>query len=282
MNNTDNIIWINAEDVSVRKINLEKSRKYPKPICDLRTYSNLKEELLVKCEPKNYYGEKYNHDMVNSAIDLTDEIKRTDENDIPTLKRLRKSAIEKLEVKFVTKDLYEKLLKLTNPDDFDDIETKHIINDYHLKVLMAADNIEELELIKEDIINISNGTKYIDLFTILQSLDVDDVFLCQKEEIIKEMPLLDYEEIEKKIKILSESNKIYKELINFPIENYKIFHGNEVEHFRENINKNLSHHCLSEFEKEMNLMIEDTGIIVLIIFGMIVIIPVLLSIFGLL
>lgn len=282
MNNTDNIIWINAEDVSVRKINLEKSRKYPKPICDLRTYSNLKEELLVKCEPKNYYGEKYDHDMVNSAIDLTDEIKRTDENDIPTLKRLRKSAIEKLEVKFVTKDLYEKLLKLTNPDDFDDIETKHIINDYHLKVLMAADNIEELELIKEDIINISNGTKYIDLFTILQSLDVDDVFLCQKEEIIKEMPLLDYEEIEKKIKILSESNKIYKELINFPIEKYKIFHGNKVEHFRENIHKNLSYNHLSEFLKEMNLMIEDTEIIVLIILGMIVIVPVLLSIFGLL
>ncbi len=282
MNNTDNIIWINAEDVSVRKINLEKSRKYPKPICDLRTYSNLKEELLVKCEPKNYYGEKYDHDKVNSAIDLTYEIKKTDDNDIPTLKRLRKSAIEKLEVRFVTKDLYETLLKLTNPDDFDDIETKHIINDYHLKVLMAADNIEKLELIKEDIINISNGIKYLELLTTLQSLDIDDVFLCQKEEIINEMPLLDYEEIEKKIKTLSESNKIYKELINFPIEKYKIFHGNKVEHFGENIHKNLSYNYLSEFLNEMNLMIEDTEIMVLIIIGMIVFIPALLLIFGLL
>lgn len=282
MDNTDDIIWINAEDVSVKENNLKKSCKYPKPICDLRTYSDLKEELLVKCEPKNYYGENYDHDMVNYAIDLTDEIKKTDENDIPTLKRLRKSAIEKLEVRFVTKDLYETLLKQTNPDDFDDIETKHIINDYHLKVLMAADNIEELELIKEDIINISNGIKYFDLLTTLQSLDIDDVFLCQKEEIIKEMPLLDYKDAEKKIKTLSESNKIYKELINFPIEKYKIFHGNKVEHFRENIHKNLSYNHLSEFLKEMNLMIEDTGIMVLIITGMTVIVSMLLSIFGLL
>lgn len=279
INNTDDIIWINAEDVSVKKNNLEKSRKYPKPICDLRTYSNLKEELLVKCEPKNYYGENYDHDKVNSAIDLTDEIKKTNDNDIPTLKRLRKSAIEKLEVKFVTKDLYEQLLKQTNPDDFDDIETKHAINDYHLKVLMAADNIEELELIKEDIINISKGIKYMDLLTTLQSLDIDDVFICQKEKIIKEMPLLDdYKDAEKKIKTLSESNKIYKELINFPIEKYKIFHGNEVKHFRENIHKNLSYNYLSGFEKKMNNMIEDTGIMVLIIMGMIVI----LSIFSLL
>jgi len=115
-------------------------------------YENLFEELKAKCHPKQFM-EPYDHEKVKLANELYARILEA-KDDTKRLEELRVEAKEKLAVKFSSKNLYEKLMRVTNPANFMnpyDAEKVAIANDYYQKVQQNASNIVELEAIWKEV-----------------------------------------------------------------------------------------------------------------------------------
>ncbi len=114
----------------------------------------MREELLEKCNPKNYSGSfNYNYEKVNIANELYAEILGTDilSNDFHKLVSIRKRAEGGLGIKISTEGLYNYLLEQTNPERFLNPYNKELVslaNELHQQTLLNADKIEELEKIK--------------------------------------------------------------------------------------------------------------------------------------
>lgn len=140
-------------------------------------YDNLFEELKAKCHPKQFM-EPYDHEKVKVANELYARILNA-EDDTKKLEGLRAEAMKRLGIKFSSKSLYDKLMRITNPANFMDpydAEKVAIANDYYQKVQQNAGNIIELEaLLKE----INNNSGFSSNCTIVPSIirDIDkDLF----------------------------------------------------------------------------------------------------------
>lgn len=154
MANTDadqiNVNWVDMKPDIHQMDGVKKI--YPSPIPG--HYGSLREELLEKCNPKNYSGAfNYNYEKVNIANELYAEILGTDNlsNDFHKLVSIRKRAESGLGIKISTEGLYNFLLEQTNPERFLNPYNKELVslaNELHQQTLLNADNIEELEKIK--------------------------------------------------------------------------------------------------------------------------------------
>lgn len=127
---------------------------YPKPISG--TYWSLYHELREKCNPIEFMT-PYNYELVKLSNEIYTLIEEN-KDDIEELKRIRKRAIEELGVAFSTKILYNELTSMLNPSKYvGDRELVDVSNELYNKVLRNADNIEELEQIK-------NSQQYKEMF----------------------------------------------------------------------------------------------------------------------
>lgn len=127
---------------------------YPKPISG--TYWSLYHELREKCNPIEFMT-PYNYELVKLSNEIYTLIEEN-KDDIEELKRIRKRAIEELGVAFSTKILYNELTSMLNPSKYvGNRELVDVSNELYNKVLRNADNIEELEQIK-------NSQQYKEMF----------------------------------------------------------------------------------------------------------------------
>lgn len=150
--NDIDINWV-EEKPDIPNNDISEKKLYPSPI--LGHYVSIYDELVEKCNPQNYAtGFNYNYEKLKVANDLYGDIIEAGKDNQPKLKELRKKAVEKLGISISTEDLYNILLKQTVPDRFMQPYNKALVdlaNEYHQKVLLSADNIEELENIQMDI-----------------------------------------------------------------------------------------------------------------------------------
>ena len=119
---------------------------------DSEDYDNLFEELKTKCHPKQFM-EPYDHEKVKVANELYARILKA-KDDTKRLEELRNEAMGKLGVKFSSKRLYEKLMRMTNPANFMnpyDAEKVAIANDYYQKVQQNAGDVVKLEAIWKEV-----------------------------------------------------------------------------------------------------------------------------------
>lgn len=112
-------------------------------------YYSIYEELLDKCDPANFMAE-YDHDRIVIANDIYTKTNAAYRFDDGTLKELRKRAMTELDITFSTEVIYEELTKMLDPSKYTGTEKFNDANDLYRQVINNADNIEELERIKDD------------------------------------------------------------------------------------------------------------------------------------
>lgn len=115
-------------------------------------YDSLHEELKARCAPENFMN-PYEPEKVSRANKLYSEILSIDKNDDEKLKLLRLRAMEELDIKFSTEQLFEKLTAACNPKNFTgdsyNKERLELANGLYQQILMNADDIFVLEEIEE-------------------------------------------------------------------------------------------------------------------------------------
>ena len=115
-------------------------------------YDSLHEELKARCAPENFMN-PYEPEKVSRANKLYSEILSIDKNDDEKLKLLRLRAMEELDIKFSTEQLYEKLTAACNPKNFTgdsyNEERLELANGLYQQILMNADDIFALEEIED-------------------------------------------------------------------------------------------------------------------------------------
>lgn len=115
-------------------------------------YKNLYDELTSKCHPKNFM-EPYDHQKVKVANEIYSDLINSAE-DLTKLREIRDKAAKELGIQFSSKELYEKLLDMTNPQKFMDnydAEKVSVANDFYQRVKDNANNVKELEAIQDEI-----------------------------------------------------------------------------------------------------------------------------------
>jgi hypothetical protein len=115
-------------------------------------YDSLHEELKARCAPENFMN-PYEPEKVSRANKLYSEILSIGKNDNEKLKLLRLRAMEELDIKFSTEQLYEKLTAACNPKNFTgdsyNEERLELANGLYQQILMNADDIFALEEIED-------------------------------------------------------------------------------------------------------------------------------------
>ena len=137
------------------------SKSFPNPI--VGKFDSLKEELLQKCNPKAFMI-PYNHDKVEYASHLYEQILSCKKYEKEKLKAIRKEAIEKLGIRISTESLFHELCQCCSPTRFSSTESFNaqkirIANDLYQEVRLHADDIEALEALRQKAKN--NGLLFI-------------------------------------------------------------------------------------------------------------------------
>ena len=149
----DNINWVEMKPEVGDASKSEGIKLYPSPIPG--NYESLYAELIDKCAPSKYATSfNYNYEMLNVANELYAKIIEVGSLNHEELITLHEKAVKELKIKISTEDLYNTLLKKTEPQRFMEPYNKDMVklaNEYHHKVLLYADNIEELEKIQTEI-----------------------------------------------------------------------------------------------------------------------------------
>jgi len=140
----DNIIF---EDV--KKWHFPKKTEPITPNVIKGRYYSLYAELIDKCDPDKFMTE-YDHDRIAIANDIYTKAQETSFYDETMLKELRKRAITELGIKFSTEMIYEELINLLKPSKYSGTEKFKDANDLYNRVINNADDIEELEQIKDE------------------------------------------------------------------------------------------------------------------------------------
>lgn len=112
-------------------------------------YYSLYSELCDKCNPAKFMSE-YDHDRIAIANDIYTQTMASSFYDDDGLKELRKRAMTELGIKFSTEKIYEELTNLLKPTKYTGTEKFNDANDLYFRIINNADDIEELERIKEE------------------------------------------------------------------------------------------------------------------------------------
>ena len=149
----DNINWVEMKPEVGDASKSEGIKLYPSPIPG--NYESLYAELIDKCNPSKYATSfNYNYEMLNVANELYAKVIEVGSLNHEELKNIRAKAVTELKIKISTEDLYNTLLMKTEPQRFMEPYDKDMVklaNEFHHKVLLYADNIEELEKIQTEI-----------------------------------------------------------------------------------------------------------------------------------
>lgn len=149
--NDINVNWVemNPEKHSIG----EEKKLYPSPIPG--HYENLYWELIEKCNPEKYSSQfEYNYEKLKIANELYSDIIKAGSINKEKLLPLRTRAVKELGIRISTEDLYNTLLKQTNPHRFMKPYNKEMValaNEFHQQTMLYADNIEKLEDIESQV-----------------------------------------------------------------------------------------------------------------------------------
>lgn len=117
----------------------------------LGDFANLHEEMLQKCNPKNFMH-PYDSTKIEIANEIYEQVRNNYNEDLLVL--LRNRSINELNISFSTINLYSKLVKACNPENFvdDNYDPDKLIkaNSLFPKIKKNADNIIELESIEKE------------------------------------------------------------------------------------------------------------------------------------
>lgn len=164
-----------------------------KPIPHEKGYTNLYEEMIEKCHPKNYLNEGYDRQLFSIAnsiyYELTQRREWTDEELIP----LRNKAITELGIHFSTKKKYNYLLQYLDPRIYINM------NPYPARrVATAEEYYNQLNTYKDDIVALEELEKKAKQFIEERQSEIEeDDFRALSEKKRKE------EEVFKKDKALA-------------------------------------------------------------------------------
>ena len=121
---------------------------------DEKEYDSLYEELLDKCNPKNFDIKKYGYEKFNEANLIYSQIRNLKSAPETDLITLRNFAMEKLEIHISTKRKYSELEEYLNPDQYVDredydAELVSIVGKIYAELLSVRYDIRLLEKIEE-------------------------------------------------------------------------------------------------------------------------------------
>lgn len=121
---------------------------------DEKEYDSLYDELLDKCNPKNFDIKKYGYEKFNEANLIYSQIRNLKSAPETDLITLRNFAMEKLEIHISTKRKYSELEEYLNPDQYVDredydAELVSIVGKIYEELLTARYDIRLLEKIEE-------------------------------------------------------------------------------------------------------------------------------------
>lgn len=121
-------------------------------IIEVDYYNTLYDELKERCDPAKYM-EPYNAEKVEISNNIFSQLD-TNRNNIYELIKLRNYAIKKLGLTFSAKELYDKLSKIYNPNNFVgdkyNADKLHVANQIYAKIQRSSDDIVELENIAKE------------------------------------------------------------------------------------------------------------------------------------
>ena len=149
----DNIQWDEISKVMSRgkeasepTAKMKPSRPSPAPS---KTYPNLYEELLDKCDPKNFMV-PYDQARVDKAILIYGDLQKVDRNDDNRLREIRDRAMQDLGITVSTDSLYKELIGYCDSRNFrknGDFPTEVLLvaNQFYAQVLANKHDIHALE-----------------------------------------------------------------------------------------------------------------------------------------
>ena len=149
----DNIQWEEISKVMSRgkeasepTAKMKPSRPSPAPS---KTYPNLYEELLDKCDPKNFMV-PYDQARVDKAILIYGDLQKVDRNDDNRLREIRDRAMQDLGITVSTDSLYKELIGYCDSRNFrknGDFPTEVLLvaNQFYAQVLANKHDIHALE-----------------------------------------------------------------------------------------------------------------------------------------
>ena len=149
----DNIQWEEISKVMSRgkeagepTAKVKLSRPSPAPS---KTYPNLYEELLDKCDPKNFM-EPYDQAKVEKAIRVYGDLQKADKKDTNRLREIRDRAMQDLGITVSTDRLYKELIGYCDSRNFrkdGDFPTEVLLvaNQFYAQVLANKHDIHALE-----------------------------------------------------------------------------------------------------------------------------------------
>lgn len=161
----ENIRWEEISRVregknpSVTRKLLESSRTTPSKV-----YDSLYEELLDKCNPKNFM-EPYDKKKVDEAILIYNDLSRIDKTNEKHIRAIRDRATLELGINVSTDRLYKELIDYCNPQNFlttvpFQADLLQIANHFYAQVRTSKNDIHELERLSSQIY----ASKEISLF----------------------------------------------------------------------------------------------------------------------
>jgi hypothetical protein len=120
---------------------------------DEKEYDSLYEELLDKCNPKNFDIKKYGYEKFNEANLIYSQIRNLKSAPETDLIAIRNLAIEKLGIHISTKKKYNELEEYLNPNQYVDnedynVELVSIVGKIYEELLSAQYDIRHLEEIE--------------------------------------------------------------------------------------------------------------------------------------
>ena len=148
----DNIQWEEISKVMSRgkeasepTAKVKPSRPSPVP----KTYPSLYEELLDKCDPKNFM-EPYDQAKVEKAIRVYGDLQKADKKDTNRLREIRDRAMQDLGITVSTDSLYKELIGYCDSRNFrkdGDFPTEVLLvaNQFYAQVLANKHDIHALE-----------------------------------------------------------------------------------------------------------------------------------------
>lgn len=151
----ENIIWSDMSGQSSPANPMQGMNMMPRPIepCQMKAYKSLYEELKDKCNPQKFVS-PYNKEKVDMANRLYKRLLDTSESSTAALKEIRDQAMQQLGVQISTKELYQKLLKHCNPENFMnpyDFEAVQSANEYYALVEEYRNDVGELERLNVEV-----------------------------------------------------------------------------------------------------------------------------------
>ena len=162
----ENIRWEDISKVMREEKNPSRARKVVETprIQPLKVYDSLYEELLDKCNPKNFMV-VYDKAKVDAAILIYDELSRVNKKDEECIRTIRDRAVLRLGIRVSTDRLYKELIDYCNPQNFlttvpFQADLLQAANHFYAEVRANKNDIHELERLSSQIY----ASKVISLF----------------------------------------------------------------------------------------------------------------------